>query len=371
MDKAIPAEEQGQERAADREISMALFGLQRMGDNPPPARDREESREALSRDSPHRFRMSPELRRVLVYLTSLMQYHDGPFEAKRLSFAVCGLASMTHDSPEVLGLITQLANKTVGAWGTISGHELSMCLHGMRSLQSESRPVRELVAGLVPIVRACPVMEAYDIASAFNGLQGMRDSAKEVCSLAGAMADLLSRSKISLRSPAVAADVIYGMQGLSNSNLECRRLFAQIPDLIENVDLGVDSHAAAAYLYGLKSCSSKHSETLDVVRAVTRQLKRFRGTFASIHVASALYGMQGLSSDSEEVKELLTTITPLVGNATGTFNPKGLSMAINGLQVIAPTHPTTFGFYFTVSTSRYTRRACPRQCRKLGRLLRS
>jgi hypothetical protein len=31
MDKAILAEEQGIDKAGDREISMALFGLQRMG----------------------------------------------------------------------------------------------------------------------------------------------------------------------------------------------------------------------------------------------------------------------------------------------------------------------------------------------------
>ena len=31
MAKAIAAEEQGLDRASDREISMALFGLQRMG----------------------------------------------------------------------------------------------------------------------------------------------------------------------------------------------------------------------------------------------------------------------------------------------------------------------------------------------------
>ena len=75
-------DEQGIDRAVDREISMALFGLQKMGSGA--------KRTNVMYSTKYESDPSPELKRVLVYVTSLLNHYEGPFEAKRLGFAMMG-----------------------------------------------------------------------------------------------------------------------------------------------------------------------------------------------------------------------------------------------------------------------------------------
>lgn len=324
MEKAIPANEQGIDRAGDREISMALFGLQRMGG----ARKSGPGGDSL------KGRASPELRKVLTYITSLVTHFDVPFEAKRLGFALCGLSSISYELPEVQRLVSELAIKTRDCWGDISGHELSMCLHGMVGLQSDSKAVRDLVSGIIPLVRNCPSISAPDVASAMLGLQGLRTSSIEVCQLAGALADLLERSKVTIVDAGDASDVLYGLQGISSSQPEGRRLLGKIPAMIRGAEALQNGRQLAASLGGLKNCDTRHPETLGVLKALSPRFAAFKGEFTVQNVALALYGLQSMRSGSKELGKLLKILTPLVAKATGTINPKGIFMALNGLQVL-------------------------------------
>lgn len=76
------------------------------------------------------FQLTPELSRVLRYLTSLLYHYDRSFEAKRLGFALMGISRLSSDLPEMRELIGNITVKARDAWGDINGQELSMCLHG-------------------------------------------------------------------------------------------------------------------------------------------------------------------------------------------------------------------------------------------------
>jgi len=400
LDKAIDASEQGIDRATDREISMALYGLQKMGGLYSPIRsgsigksrvggvatavsdDGENNNELEAPTSNPQYRKgnkayysannekdyiiqevssgpttavnaynpnaknkkaSLELRRALSYIKSLMQYQEGPFEAKRLAFATCGLASVSCDIPEALEVIAELAKKSKDAWGDVTGHELGMCLHGLSGMRSDLKPVRELLQGLAPVLRRCPNMRSTDVASAFLGLKGIRSGSKEVSEFIDAFADLIERSVvdgfIQLADTSELCDVMYGIQGLNSEFPETKKLYRTVAKLISGVTVQSagggtgEGRFIAGSLYGLKSSSSKDVETTLVIRALTEKFKQYTGGLTVQHVALALNGLQGVSSGHPGVKELLEALTPLVANATGEMNPKGVAMAIYGLQV--------------------------------------
>ena len=135
MAKAIAAEEQGLDRASDREISMALFGLQRMGQGLAKA-----SGQGLGLSVKGQgLGLSAELKRVLAYLGSLLDTFNQPFEARRLGFAIMGLSGLPGHQPEVLHLVGQLSARAEQAWGDLNSQELSMCMHGLTGVQSDSQ----------------------------------------------------------------------------------------------------------------------------------------------------------------------------------------------------------------------------------------
>jgi len=166
------------------------------------------------------------------------------------------------------------------------------------------------------------------------GLQGLRTTSQEVCQLAGALADLLERSKVTITESGDASDVLYGLQGISSTEPEGRRLLGKIPAMIRGAEALQSGRHLAASLGGLKSSDTRHPETLGVLKALTPRFAAFRGDFTVQNVALALYGLQSMKSGSRELGKVLQILTPLVAGASGTFNPKGIFMAMNGLQVL-------------------------------------
>lgn len=76
------------------------------------------------------YQLTPELTRVLRYLTTLIFHYDQSFEAKRLGFALMGISRLSSDLPEVCELVGNITVKANDAWGDLNGQELSMCVHG-------------------------------------------------------------------------------------------------------------------------------------------------------------------------------------------------------------------------------------------------
>ena len=83
-----------------------------------------------------------------------------------------GLSGLPGNQPEVLHLVGQLSARAEQAWGDLNSQELSMCMHGLTGVQSDSQNVRRLVKALVPLFARCPIMTPSDVRSAMFGLQG-------------------------------------------------------------------------------------------------------------------------------------------------------------------------------------------------------
>ena len=320
MEKSIPADEQGADRASDREISMAMFGLQRMGTKSVP----------LKKGGPDI--PSSEVLKVLKYIGTLLDSFEQPFEGRRLSFAVMGISGLSSEVPEVQRLVGQLAAKAHDAWGDISSQELSMCLHGLAGMKSESPNVRSLVKALVPLVKKCSKMTANDVRSAMYGLQGMHSNAKEVVDLIEVFADLYERSNVHFDTPYDASTALYSMQGLSSNVPSSRRLMSMIADSMDSVKGKYEGRDISMSLYGIKEFNSENPETLKIISKISPHIKSFDGLLNIQNVAGSLQGLQKLKSGTKEVDELFSVLAPHIGNAQGIFNSKGLSMALNGLQ---------------------------------------
>lgn len=329
VSKAIPAEEQGVDQATDREISMALFGIQRMGGH----RFAGPTREGHWSDA------SPELRGVVKYVTSLLEHSKGEFEAKRMGLCVLGLSGLSSDTPEVRPLVRALAEKAKSAWGDMNGQELSMCLHGLAGMRSETPEVVQLVSNLTPLVKKCPSISGLEISSALSGLQSLNSKVREVNVLVNNLAELIERSNSTL-SGMQFARALSGLQGLSSSKPEVRRLLTALTSKVQPSSAeGLSGRDLSQALFGMKSLNSQNEETLQVVRMMKRLLDEFRDAYPAPSVAIALCGMQKLRADNKDVKQLLLSLASFIRLAEGTMPPKSISMAINGLQGIDSRSP--------------------------------
>lgn len=230
----------------------------------------------------------------------------------------------------------QLAGKAKSAWGELSGQELSMGLHGLAGARSEHPEALKLLGSLVHLVKKCPSMSAQDAASALVGLQGLRSRANpEVVALSAEIAELLQRSNITL-SAHQTMQSLYGLQGLSSSAPEVRKLLRAVSRSVckgpsDNL-ADFDGRDLAQGIYGCRSLNSQNEETLELLSRVLPILETFKGRMSSQNVGTALYGLQKMRADNKPVRRLLAVLAPLVRGAEGPMTSKSVSMALNGLQ---------------------------------------
>jgi hypothetical protein len=223
IDKSVPADEQGAQICKDREISMALFGLQKMGLHP----NIYSYSVSFTTPSLNNDKISPELKSAVVYITSLLNHYTGPYESKRLGFAMMGCVGLPGDLPETQDLILALSTKAENAVGPISGQELSMCIHGLLNLRPEHTSTRRLISALVPLINQCEAIKSLDLSSAIFGLQSMRigkgndskspqqsldPSLKDLQLFINAFSDLIKRSHLKFDSLHDIAKTMFGLQ---------------------------------------------------------------------------------------------------------------------------------------------------------------
>jgi len=381
MDKAVVAEEQGAQYCKDREISMALFGLQRMGVH----RDIYNFHAGPASSAIGAQKVSPELKRVVRYITSLLVYYKGPFEAKRLGLAMMGMIGLPADLVEVEELTSELALKAADAVGRMSSQEMSMCIHGLVHCRPDKEASRKLMLALVPLMRACSDMTSMDVSSAMLGLQSMRLSTdKSIEKMNGqpwkasASRDLqlfvTSFSDMVMRSNAVfdtvhdASRAMYGIHSLSADPQLFHSLKAQIPRMLSGVEVyrmdtvkesmdesfkskfisrkkRYDGRDIAVLLYSLRSSSSADDSTRKVLASVAEicnsiTLRDYEASksgdpvicMRGIDVAAIIFGFQQLRSDVSEVQSLIQAVAPLLYQCEGTVDSKGIFMIFNGLQ---------------------------------------
>eukprot|EP01038_Epipyxis_sp_PR26KG_P005889 gene5889-8124_t len=352
IDKAISAEEQGEDRAEDREISMALFGLQKMGISNrkshesipysnedsllvvPEKGDTKQTKSWVSsRSSFSGSTLSVELRKVLVYLASLLNHTKKPFEAKRLGFAMMGLSRLSSDSMEVKLLLRSLQNHTSFDDGPINGQEISMCLHGLKSMHSDSIEVQQFIRNLTPLIQRCPHISRSDARSALFGMQGLHTTSKETIMLCDAFGDLLNRSTIVLTRADEASSILFGLQGMNAEIPQVKKVMRAVNNMILTLPPATkfDGKDISMSLYGLRG-SSTGSEILNIMECITPFVRNFHGYFTAQEVANCFYGLQKIKTGPKQVNLLVDSLGEQIINSNGILNPKGVSMTLNGLQ---------------------------------------
>ena len=317
MNKSILATEQGNDQVSDREISMALFGMQKMSKG------------------------GPEVRRVLKYIGSLLQHHNnGQFEAKRLGFCLTGITCLSSDIPEVDEIINELSKKSTIATGNVSSQELSMILHGITNMDSDKQSIRKLLKSLVSIINNVDKMTAPgDVSSGLSGLQKLHSNNKDVTNFIRAIINLLKRSEVKFTRPYEVSTTLYGLQGLGTQSNESRELINEYMKLFDGVKGEFSPRELAMSIYGLKNCDSNCKETFLLLDMMKHHVSQFKGTLSSQDVATIIYSLQRMRSWSDpRVLSFIREIAPHIRAAKGTFNPKGLSMAVNGLQGLSSSH---------------------------------
>lgn len=291
VNKSVSSAEQGMQMCKDREISMALFGLQRMGIQHDPYGFPIGS----TSTSLGAIRVSTELKGAIVYLTSLLKHYTGPFEAKRVGFCLIGLSGIPNDLTEAKELIAVMTEKTKAAVGDISGQEMSMCLRGLINLRSDYELNRRLMLALVPLMQRCGPMKSNDISSAMIGLQSMRlsDERRGEFSSDGkstpridlqvffsAFAEMNRRSASKFDTVHDAARGLYGLQSAISDTSLSREIKEILPVMLNAVSINrdrenfVDSRDIAMLVYALRSTNSKSDSSKHLLSSVANLLDR-------------------------------------------------------------------------------------------------
>jgi hypothetical protein len=293
ISRSVSAEEQGMQVCGDREISMALFGLHRMGTQ----HDHYGFAAGSTSTSLGAPRVTVELKRAVVYLTSLLKHYTGPFEAKRLGFCLIGLTGIPNDLPEAKELVEALVEKANSAVGPITGQELSMCLHGLINLRPDRRSNRRLMLALIPLMRRCESMKSIDISSAMIGLQSMRISEDRDPEMAlegdatarsdlqtffSAFAELIVRLDAKFETVHHAARGIYGLQSVISDPMLSKDMKDLLPRMLSSVTFGgkdgldalVDSRDVAMLIYSLRSTTSQSDSSRRVFVAIAELMNR-------------------------------------------------------------------------------------------------
>lgn len=335
LEKSILADEQGIDRVTDREISMALMGIKEMGG----------LQTDVSMREGHRSDASREVREVLKYISALLRDHTGPFEAKRLSFAILGLSGLSSKTAEVKEILAELVTKAASHTGSMTGQEVSMTLRGLTGLDSDDINVRNLIKQVIPLVKSCKSWTSSDCQSALIGLQSMHYSSSEANKLVDAICDLIDRSEpISLKTPEQVSMCLYGIQGMGSVTPEARRLLKKLPAMMSEVarsGAAFSGRDVSQALYGLRSTSCHYKETLDLLEELQPFILNAKGFVSSQNIASAMCGLQNMESSSPQVCNLLTALVPLLERCSGTLSGKGVSKCLNGLQRLRSKDPET------------------------------
>ena len=149
--------------------------------------------------------------------------------------ALYGLQRMSSDWPEVRQLVAALVPK-LRACSSLSSQSqaFAMAMHGMQQMSSEHSAVRQLVAALARLPQGQPQPQGHR--------QEQRQGHRQGQGQGGLFSSVKALSM-----------VLFGLQRLSSSEPEVRQLLCVVAALLEASQERFDTHAVRQALLGLSS----------------------------------------------------------------------------------------------------------------------
>jgi len=371
LDKAIDADEQGFDMAEDREISMALFGLQKMGcrsrgmrgrnapyraqqytsSSPPPAGTgalaRRPLREEEEKKAPadHTI-MSSFVPGVDAHFTEVVEEFIAAGgssagveadEANLIKYTSFGSTFGKDKNKKRVYLTPQNSQKedpdsedprkrSTTSSGKFKSNRLS------DDFTPELQRVLHYVISLMQHFEK--PFEAKRLGFAMLGLSRLNADLPEVSILLEELTKKAQSAWGDVNGQELSM-ILHGLVGLQSDNPQVRSLLSNLVPLVRRCPSMASSDARSALfgLQGMHSGSSREAENL--FDALGDLLERSNIQFRSpMDLSNSLYGLQGLANNSPATKKILKNVLQMAASIDPerTFNGRDAAMSLYGLR---------------------------------------
>ena len=279
------------------EISMALFGLNRMN------ADYQEIRDLL---------------KTLLHSMTREDHSVSVFTAEQAAKCISGLYQMSSEHDEVRQLVALLAQRLQVVDGRMSIKDVRRCMHGLTRLSSDHKEVLQLVKVINSHVQEAFAPRGEEGSGgieldwlAMNSLAGMNSlesSHPEVEALVHTFIRPIERLKCVLHSRNIVA-ALWGLKRMSSEQYYVRGLMVCLADKLYAAKGDFTEADIRKCMVALNNKASHHREVRDLVEVLAVKVREAEGVrLSSTYVGDTISNLPGLNADNAAIKNLVKSL---------------------------------------------------------------
>jgi hypothetical protein len=242
-----------------------------------------------------------------------------------------------NDNPAVLSVldlvVTELRKKRSEDL-TFTAQGIASSLNGLRHISAHSSSVRAILTELTPHVSAAlPHMTHLSVGSALGGLSAMTADSAEVRNLLGLLAQATEALAEGSLPELTITGALCGISSMSDDVAEVRRLIAALTRAAPKAGSKLSSQGVGVLFNALQNKAADHQETRELIALFSSKVP---ATMRARDVAKSIYGFKSVSTPSSEVLGALSVLSaPLIeGGLTSELTPKDVATMLYGTRFL-------------------------------------
>ena len=242
-----------------------------------------------------------------------------------------------NDNPAVLSVldlvVTELRKKRSEDL-TFTAQGIASSLNGLRHISAHSSSVRAILTELTPHVSAAlPHMTHLSVGSALGGLSAMTADSAEVRNLLGLLAQATEALAEGSLPELTITGALCGISSMSDDVAEVRRLIAALTRAAPKAGSKLSSQGVGVLFNALQNKAADHQETRELIALFSSKVP---ATMRASDVAKSIYGFKSVSTPSSEVLGALSVLSaPLIeGGLTSELTPKDVATMLYGTRFL-------------------------------------
>jgi hypothetical protein len=270
-----------------------------------------------------------------------IQLHINDMSHRNFQCLFFMLAQKNIGLEDVFANLTELAKRIRDFAVPLSIQGLCHLLACMKQLSTDGLGVPFLCIAIGDKIRsspALPKLRACELAAAFRGVAGFSSHLPEVQSL---LDSLVAKSDecSEVLNPAQMADLLYGLQGMSNDDAAVNRLLKSFSKKLDQMaqDIPWAANDIGRSLFGIVGLQVEHDDTSAIVTVLADKVAGMVGEFSTSDISLGLFGCQALTAEHYPSRKLVEALLPHVERIQ-VLQPGEAGMALYGCHGIAAEH---------------------------------
>lgn len=211
-----------------QDISMLLYGLQRIGCN------------------------NQETKVLLQKVYFMIDKCNEVFKSQEISNSLYGLQGMNSKDSIVLSIVSALIPKVRNCNEMLSAQSVSNSIYGLMGMDSKHDEIRSMLAALLPKAKGCTEeFIAQGVSNIFYGFQSMSSEHSAVRNMLKALIPKVSSCKNSFNAQQLG-NFFYGLQNMNSKHTEVSNTLTALIPIINSCTEDVRSQEFSNVLYSLR-----------------------------------------------------------------------------------------------------------------------